>query len=327
MFPRWLRRIDPTLEAEDTNGLFLAFRDRRRDHTHVIRVDFLYDLPKFITYSLGVLFFFMIFFGQSVLGLRPATSRMHYAVVYATWVFSFLVIVVQFFLRGKRRNYLVLPRRVSGVFRTLDFLEQQAVDLWLAGVRGSDVALALYLETWERTYQLFRVLAPLVWFYVFFLLGLDMQNRGLADLYFYPLALLLVAELSVAALLGLSFFAYGIVDFRHDCWLKYIDYRKFILRNIIGGLIGVILVLGFAMLLLHFKDIRKALIAFFATDEIADITVKLAIITSVLLFVLVAAQRFIQFRVRRQFVRMDRMFHLLMHKAAMGDPDFDKHLT
>ncbi len=162
-------------------------------------------------------------------------------------------------------------------------------------------------------------------FFVFLYLANDLQHRGLADLYFYPLALILVGQLVLASLLVISFFCYTVVDFRHDCWLKFIDYRKFMLRNIIGGLFGLILILGFAFLMLHFKGIRSGLIAFFNTDEIADLTVKLLVINTALFIVMVYARRLIQRRLRERFAHMDRLFLLLMSRAAMHDPDYRRH--
>ncbi|MCC6546676.1 hypothetical protein IT570_05860 [Candidatus Sumerlaeota bacterium] len=321
IFPQWLRRLDPLLNAEDTNKIFQTFQHRRRTHRRVWRFDMLYDAPKTISFALGLLFFCLLFLGKSVMGIRISVLVYIVGVVYSMWILSFLVLVVQFFMKKKKQNYLVLPMRVGGVFRTLDYLEQQAFDLWLAGARGTEVAQAIYLELWESMYRRVKFVAPVLVFFVFYNLGDDLQNRGLADLYFYPLAILLIVEIAIALMIGISFIGYIAIDIRHDCWLKYLNYTRFMLRNVAGILFAVVLILGFVMLARSARDIQGFLVAFFNTDEIAALTLKLLVITVALFIILIVSRRYILRRTERRMQQMDAVFTRLMHHHLMGDPD------
>lgn len=321
IFPLWLRRLDPLLNAEDNNAIFHTFLHRRREHRRVWRFDMLYDAPKTISFALGLLFFCFLFFGKSLFGIRISVLIYIVGITYSLWILSFLLLVVQFFMKKKKQNYLVLPMRVGGVFRTLDYLEQQALDLWLAGARGREIAHAVYLELWETMYRRVKIVAPIVVFVIFYYLGDDLQNRGLADLYFYPLAILLIVEIGIALMIAISFIGYIAVDIRHDCWLKYLSYSRFMIRNVIGLLFAVVLILGFALLARSAGRIRDSLLAFFNTDDIGPLTIKLFVITVALYFVLVVSRRYILRRTERRMEQMDAVFTRLMHRHLMGDPD------
>lgn len=142
-FPEWLRRLDPMLNAEDSNAVFEAFRRRRKVHA---RGRFLTSLK----YS---------FAGASVQQLAL------YGVVIVASVVAFaflgccaipivavaLTIIGRSFQRGRVQKG-VMPRRLEQVFSVSGFMETQAIDLWLSGATGRDVLEALYLERRERNW-------------------------------------------------------------------------------------------------------------------------------------------------------------------------------
>lgn len=136
-FPQWLRRLDPTLEAEDTNAIFQAFRDRRLYHrggkpfSRFLRRHLLvYTGPVFTTLLCTLFTFFMYHLLGCLgfllaFGLIPVCYRIFNETIF-------------------RKNHL--PWYLGSVVSTERVQDQIALDLWLSGVKGHEILECIYLE-------------------------------------------------------------------------------------------------------------------------------------------------------------------------------------
>lgn len=133
-FPAWMRDRDPMLAAEDTNGLFQAFRLRRAGRE--INLPYLPDPAIMALCSLAGL---------------VAISDWRIVVVMATTV---LVSLLAWFVALNRRVRAGerLPLRLTQIFSSAAPRQlggSLGRDLWLLPLAGSEVAEAIYLEQRE----------------------------------------------------------------------------------------------------------------------------------------------------------------------------------
>lgn len=138
-FPVWQRRLDPFLEAAETNLPYQLFRMRRREHGG----------PRFLsfaTYPLMSLFKWMATGVIFAAGLALAFFYSCFFLVLPLMTLPF----IRFVSSGKRLSGASMPRSVGAVFSRHGYHEQAAIDLWMAGVSGRDVAEAIYMEQMGR---------------------------------------------------------------------------------------------------------------------------------------------------------------------------------
>lgn len=140
-FPKWLKEMDPVLQAEETNAVFQAFRARRLDYggggwRSLFRRRARANMsPALIAMWIGLLA--VVFVGCLISPFVAALAA---------------VFLVPFIQQKSTRQRIIgefLPKRVSQVFSEKGFFESAAIDLWLTGVKGSEVAEAIYLEKRE----------------------------------------------------------------------------------------------------------------------------------------------------------------------------------
>ncbi len=144
-FPEWLKRCDPVLEAETTNGVYQAFRERRvrRGAWRTYRGLFI-GLAAFAGASL-VWISVVIFLVPLLLTLSFTPT------VYFLLNAGIIAAILYFRFRRKpfRARTREFPFRVGVIFSPVAWNEELAVDLWMTGATGYDIAEALYLEMRE----------------------------------------------------------------------------------------------------------------------------------------------------------------------------------
>ncbi len=196
-FPAWLKRLDPILEVEETNGLYQAFRERRlrmgRRRTLVaIAGSFAPILPLVaVTTALMIL---------ALAGESRWVQRLTPLLALVVCCFAACVIFQRFTNRARKRTSVGMPLYIGEVFSPLAWQEQAALDLWMTGARGRDVAEAIYLETRET--WLFQAILCLLGFfgvYAFFVVVLH-RVIALVDLI---IPTLLIAYLAVSVCVNL----------------------------------------------------------------------------------------------------------------------------
>lgn len=153
-FPNWLRKLDPLLAAEDTNHLFQAFRARRLEYgpkgwrryfskSH-LKGSLLPALIGTAIVLTGIIAFFTL--GCCALLFIMAVAPLIYRKI------------------SKRRiTEAFLPMRLAGVFHQGGFHEQAAIDIWLTGASGQEVAEAIYLERRENSCRLIAGVMVAAW--------------------------------------------------------------------------------------------------------------------------------------------------------------------
>lgn len=136
------RQCDRTLLAEDTNALFLAFRERRSFHAPPGAFRKLADW--FSNRSMGQL-----------LGTIGAVL-LAIVLIIAAGVFG--AVLVAFLLslgavKARRRKIAggSMPMRIEHVFSRSGLRLEPAIDLYMTGATGREIAEAIYLEYRERT--------------------------------------------------------------------------------------------------------------------------------------------------------------------------------
>ncbi len=147
IFPDWLRRLDPLLEAEDTNTLFQLFYPR-----HSIRSIFL--LHGFQLYQTFLPIHTLFLFIFLLVIFNPLCALI---------IFIMILWIVQKLLQTK--PLLPAPRIMSPtISRTLcQILKPNraqfpiVLDLWQSGIKGNEILEAMYLELRARTWKLFFV--------------------------------------------------------------------------------------------------------------------------------------------------------------------------
>lgn len=190
-FPRWLRRIDPLLAAEDTNTLYQAFRERRQRRSWMARIadarsEFM--IVGFATGGLVLLVYVLARFGclACLAALVP--------------IIAFLAIASA--TRHRRIQSRRLPNSVSGVFSLRGFHEQAAIDLWLTGSGGREIVEAIYLEQRQANWpvgMLYNLGIALL------LTGLLMRHPYAGTIWYFPRLVFIFSFLCFAVTMaGLS---------------------------------------------------------------------------------------------------------------------------
>lgn len=139
-FSDLLRRLDPTLGVAEAVPVYQAFRLRRTVHAK----GSLMRRLKALRPNVGP----MAVVG-AVLGTILAVGAILVLGCLAIPLVAVVAVVASTAFRGKRRTEHVLPRGTGAVFAPGGFLQDAAIDLWLAGVGGRDVLLAMYAERRE----------------------------------------------------------------------------------------------------------------------------------------------------------------------------------
>jgi len=145
-FPIWLKDIVPALRAEHANGVYIAFHRRRCFHSR----------PGWLTGKAGPgatlpLFglVLLLLFGNW-LGLFPTLLLLVAA--------GCAVALHRRLSTGTREDVPGLRHRwVADLFNPQGIPSQAAMELWLAGVSGAEVAEAMFLEFYERDMRILRI--------------------------------------------------------------------------------------------------------------------------------------------------------------------------
>lgn len=167
-FPEWVKRLDPLLQGEETNTPYRLFRARRLSSRGFVHHGTL--LPRVVE-AVGPLFNGVWAFVRGslsvllpllVLVILLLNGRVvAFFVGLGVWVLFWDRIiregrtVLSPLLRAlghRKHSDTRMPFRVSDVYNPVRYWERAAVDLWLAGARGGEIAEALYLEHRERTW-------------------------------------------------------------------------------------------------------------------------------------------------------------------------------
>ncbi len=141
LFPGWLRRLDPLLEAEDTNPLFEAFRVRECEHLRR-RGWFSWSWRRarrrasaWGRTALNVMLILVVF---SILTIAVRSVFLVLALVLGISLFS----VISRMVHSSGR----FPSSSTDLMMNLRRTKQAALDIWLTGITAHEVAVALYLE-------------------------------------------------------------------------------------------------------------------------------------------------------------------------------------
>ncbi len=134
-FPSWVLGFDPYLEAEQTSLAYQLFRMRRLEHGGS-------GLRKLLPGGLFALARTVLFAGLVVLFLPAAFMGYPLALLIPGLVLA----GISYLRRGKPLESRRMPWWVSDVFSEWGVQRQAAIDLWLAGIGGREILLALYLE-------------------------------------------------------------------------------------------------------------------------------------------------------------------------------------
>jgi len=137
-FPRWIRKLDPWLEAEERNTLFQFFHQRAMKTPYRF---FLFNKNTLAGLS---------FLGLVILGIKmnldiQARGRTQ---IHALGLLFLLAIghsILCVWINRKRKLANV-PRSLHALFLSRQEYPNALRDLWLCGVRDSEIAEALYLE-------------------------------------------------------------------------------------------------------------------------------------------------------------------------------------
>lgn len=138
IFPPWLVRHDPVLARVEDNGIYMAFRARRREHRgrgvrKIVRALSRLDVWLSIAISL-VIIAVAIFYTQ---WLCPA---------------MLLLVLFGFFQRGRSEAHFEMPLRASALISSEGACNTNALrDLWHCPGGGRELAEAIYLESREQT--------------------------------------------------------------------------------------------------------------------------------------------------------------------------------
>ncbi|MDK2971292.1 MAG: hypothetical protein PWP23_1047 [Candidatus Sumerlaeota bacterium] len=135
-----MRRLDPILAAEDSNALFMAFRLRRTEHARSLRT---------LLRRRGSIPPMQIFMALGLVGAVIVLFRL-----VSCCAIPIVAGLAALFARSFQRTRIVggrLPARLSSVFSTSGYMEEAAIDLWLAGAKGREVLEAIYLERREAS--------------------------------------------------------------------------------------------------------------------------------------------------------------------------------
>lgn len=163
VFHPWFRKRFPKLQEAETNALFQAFRQRRTVHHKSFfagvgwreftgAAGCAVHLFQFVLLLIGLVGFLVL-------------------VLYFEWILSELVIVFLFIaipllitaVIPLVRNWLArqttggknskLPRRLADVYTDGGYHERAALDIYMTGSSGRDLAEAVYLEELEKVLQ------------------------------------------------------------------------------------------------------------------------------------------------------------------------------
>lgn len=245
LFGSSLRLLDPTLAQEESSAIFMAFRRRRLQHGRSL-TQRLADRQLGALLTLGILFGWgtALYPGALLFAVRELRPAVLLGVMVGIFGLAIWMIVIG--LRRRVGESTRLPGFLSSVMGMAECRPDQVRDLWLAGATGREMALALYLEAWEDWR---RVVAP-----VGLLVG-GLCVRPLLALMATPtpaaaavgLTLVLAAALGIAAVVPLgSLHAAIMTDARRSVLMKYLNYRVYLLENIVGGLAGAFSLVVFA---------------------------------------------------------------------------------
>lgn len=159
-FQKPMRIIDPTLVWEDHSVLFALFRERRRKVAPWRRMP-----PPIILLQLAI-----FFVGLMLALLGFLLLFFNFVLCLACWgMVSVLAAAEHAFIKPRRE--VSFPHRVASVW-TLKGVPypDAATEMWLTGIRGAEVAKAIYLERMESrwlfvlAYYPFMLLVQLVVF-------------------------------------------------------------------------------------------------------------------------------------------------------------------
>ncbi len=147
VFPLWLRRINPILEAEDSNALFHAFRERRKQKASKSWMEGgnpLRRLPASVQHGISILLSIAAFF--------LVVALLRYASIW-TWIGVGMGITAGVSLASRKATHR-LPLRLREVFIQIPERNQMLHDLWMTGATGQEISEALYLESVESSWKL-----------------------------------------------------------------------------------------------------------------------------------------------------------------------------
>ena len=161
-FPEWLKRRYPTLRAEETNVLFQAFRRRRVIYHPSLRARLRNSFDPRVWGVAGSIAAVVItvvlspfLFGRA--GIVVVTL---FSVLF--WPLVIGVGVLMFSMRNARRkkgDAPFLPARLGSVFGEDGYQLHAAIDVWMTGCTGREVAEAIFLENYERWFRGFAYAA------------------------------------------------------------------------------------------------------------------------------------------------------------------------
>lgn len=151
-FRPWMRRLDPMLAQEDSNAIYNAFRAWREEHTRGLwgRMSRTFRTnPLFILYAIGAVMGFVL-----VVALVAFVGCLGF-------ILLAVVGVAVSALLSKMRKTGALPRTVAGLFS--GGIHSEAVhDLWLTGITGRELMMAMYLERRRQSFAVSLILSLLL---------------------------------------------------------------------------------------------------------------------------------------------------------------------
>lgn len=156
-FPGWLKRRFPALRGEETNALYQAFRRRRclyrpgfrarlRALIHLRGIVFVVQVAAIFALLVLAPLLFLFRAGGLATGLL---AILFWPIVIGTAILGMV-------LRNPRTRHgdlAYLPTRVGEVFGDSGYRLQGAIDIWMCGFTGRDVAEAIFLENFERAWK------------------------------------------------------------------------------------------------------------------------------------------------------------------------------
>jgi hypothetical protein len=148
-FPELLKRMFPTLRAEETNMLFQAFRERRLRRRKG-RIG-----GWFPSISIGKKMAVIIVLGAFAYALIMSIPVWNSGVFYAFSFAPMVALVSDMILahRFKKHKPSTLPYYLHEVFGEVTSADSAALDLWLAGVMAREVIEVMYLELFSTSWR------------------------------------------------------------------------------------------------------------------------------------------------------------------------------
>jgi hypothetical protein len=148
-FPEWLKRMFPTLRAEETNMLFQAFRERR------LRTRGGWLKRRIPSASMRVAVGLVIAAGVVVLGWWALSTMSRIKLMILLGPMMMIGGVLDMLRRSQlnRPDRATMPMYLHEVFGVRTFASDAAIDVYMTGASARDVIEAIYLELYSQSWR------------------------------------------------------------------------------------------------------------------------------------------------------------------------------